>query len=457
VRKTAFWLVLFPVLALSACASSGTGTETGYRKGVVERGSIDEVVSATGLILPQERVELRFDGLGIVEEVFVDVGDHVVAGQPLARLDTTLAESAVRQAELSLEIQQLRLEQLNAVPTEGELAAARASVNSAVANYQSVVAPPDSEQVRIAELQFERAFNQFEQASIDLRNTAPFLQGGALIPLQESVKQSLIQVEIARLRLEQLGAGPDAFSAAAAAASIAEAQARLDALFAPANNLNVAQMQTQIDQAQLSLQQAIERLDAATLYAPFTGVISAVNISTGQVSPTNLPAVVVIDNSYLHVSVNIDELDIGRVSPGQPARVTLDALPGTVIDGQVTALSPSATNTNGVITYEARIDLAEQPEDLLPGMTATAQVIVQSLTDTLVVPNWAVRFDRESGQAYVGVLQDDETIVDLPVALGVRGENRSQVIAGLEEGQVVAVALTREQLDIFGAGEEGEG
>jgi len=116
----------------------------------------------------------------------------------------------------------------------------------------------------------------------------------------------------------------------------------------------------------------------------------------------------------------------------------------------VTSVAPSATTTGGAVTYRVRIDLAQTDLPLRAGMTATANIIVQRLEGVLLVPNWAIRIDRTTGQAYVSILTEDGNLQDVPVVLGLRGEVASQVVAGVEEGQVVAVSLAGQNLSLFG-------
>jgi HlyD family secretion protein len=154
----------------------------------------------------------------------------------------------------------------------------------------------------------------------------------------------------------------------------------------------------------------------------------------------------------LHVEVDVDELDVGKLAAGQSALITLDALPSQAIPGQLTSIAPSANTNAGVVTYTARIDIAVADLPVRSGMTATADIIVQRLENVLLVPNWAVRFDRTTGQAYVNVLVDEKILKEVPVVLGMRGGTNSQVIAGLAEGQVVAVDLTEQTRDLFDGG-----
>ncbi len=440
---------------LTACRIFQPEPEVRLRRGTVRLGSIDAVVSATGAILPEEQASLSFEQPGIVQEVFVAVGDAVAVGEPLARINAHQLELGVRQAELALRAQQLAYERLFVTPSPAQVAAAQAAVDSAKAAYAQTAQPVDPETLRIAEFEYQRAYNSYEQAKMNYDAVAWLLPEERLVSYREALNQATVNVEVARLRLEQLRAGPDEASLQAAQASIDQAQAELNRLFEGPSDLEVARAQVQIDQAQLALNQAVERFRMATLVAPFAGVVAEVNIQPGAVTPVNRPAVVLVDASRLHVEVNVDELDVARLVVGQPVRVTLDALPGAVVEGQVTQIALSATNDRGVVTYAVRIDLAPTDLPLLIGMTATVEIIVQRLDNVLLAPNWAIRIDRKTNQTFLSILApDSQTVQEVPVLLGLRGEAESQVVAGVSEGQIVAVNLEPEQLDLFGGGGE---
>lgn len=446
--------LLVALVLLSACATLRPQPQQELRRGEVQRGTITALVSATGTLLPEEQVNLVFDQPGIVAAVYVEAGDVVQAGQLLAQLDARRLEVAVRQAELALEAQQLAYDRLFLAPSSAEVGAASASIQAAQANLAQVTQGPDAETVRAAELEYERAYNAYVQADMQVRAVQWYLPEEQLVPFREQANQALIQVEVARLRLEQLRAGPDQYAVAAAQAGVNQAQADLGAVLEGPSDVEVARAQVQIDQAQLSLDRALSLLATTALYAPMTGVVAEVAITPGAIAPANRPAITLLDASRLHVQIGIDELDIGRVTVGQPARVTLEALPDALVEGQVASIAAAATSTAGVVAYDARIDLAQTDLPLRIGMTATVEIIVQQLDDVLLVPNWAIRLDRSTRQAYVSVLgPDGVTLQEFPVTLGLRGDAVSQVVAGVTEGQVVAVSVSSESLDLFGGGQ----
>lgn len=438
---------------LSACGGGGQDQDQALRKGSVELGSIDEVVSATGTVLPQERVDLSFEQTGVVEQVLVEVGSQVHAGERLASLDTRSADIAVRRAEIGLQVQQLAYVRLFEPATEAQIAAAQAALYSASAAYEKQAQGADPEQVRIAQLQYEQAYTAYLQADIDLRGYQAWAPPGIVDQYRARFGAAISNLEIARLKLEQARAGPDQHALAAAGAAVAQAKAQLDRLREGPSELEAARAQAQLNQAQVALERARRQRDEATLVAPFTGVIAAVNVRAGMLPPSNAPSIVIIDAAYLHVEVAVDELDVGKLVPGQSALITLDALPSQSIPGQLTSIAPTATRDAAVVTYTARIDIAVGDLPVRSGMTATADIVVQRLENVLLVPNWAVRFDRATGQAYASVLVDENTLQEVPVLLGMRGADESQVIAGLAEGEVVAVNLTERISDLFGEGE----
>src|SRR5574341_727796 len=430
------------IVFLAGCTSAAPAEENTLRRGVVERGSIDEVVSSTGAVFPQERVSLSFEAPGIVEQVFVEIGDSVTAGQPLASLDAASLEVAVRQAELGVRAQELARERLSEPASAADLAAAQAEVDSARASYAQLTNGAEPEDVRIAQLQYEQAYQVYLQADIDLRAVQWYAPPPIVDQYRAQFATAQSNLEIARLRLEQVRADPNQHALAAAWAAVVEAQARRDRLQTGPSPLEIARAEAQIQQARVALERAQRQRDTATLLAPFTGTVAEVNLRPGMVAPVSTPAIILIDASHLHVEVDIDELDVARVIPGQPALITLDALPATTIEGQVTGVAPAASVTVGAVTYSARIDFDPADLPVLPGMTATVDIVVQRLENVLLVPNWAIRFDRATGQAYVSVLYETDQLRDTPVMLGLRGTTHSQVIAGLEEGQIVAVSLS---------------
>ena len=166
------------------------------------------------------------------------------------------------------------------------------------------------------------------------------------------------------------------------------------------------------------------------------------------------PAMTILNEDAYHITVQVDEIDIDRVEVGQPAAITLDALPDAPLTGTVSEIAPTSTSTTGVVTYLVTINIADDAANLRPGMSASAAITVDEIDAVLVVPNWAVRLNRETGEAFVLVRRADGTVEEVVVETGLRNESASEVLSGLNEGDVVVLTNEREGLNFFGGGEE---
>lgn len=445
------------------------------RSAVVERGTMLVAVSASGSIEPQARVGLTFQVPGRVAEVLVEVGDEVVEGAPLARLDPTDAQLSVQQAQAALAMAEAQLAQVEAGAGTLELAAAEAAVDmaragvqsaegavsSARANLSRVLSGSLEEEIAVAQRRVEQAKNALWSAQSQRDAICGVMYGTPdCNSAQAVVQQREEDVRIAELQLQQLQRGARTEDVAAAQAQVEQAlgqlasaqaqvrqaEAELTRVKEGPSDEDLAIASAKVDQAQASLEQAKVALAEAELYAPFDGVVAAVNVTAGAMAPTGLPAITLLDTSAFHIDVSVDEMDVGRLAEGQEAVVTLDALPDVEIAGAVKRIAPAATFEGGVVYYQVTIELASTDAPVRADMTANATIVVEELTDVLKIPTWVVRIDDDTGQAYVH-RKVGETIERVSVTLGVRYAGVAQVLDGLSEGDVVVWVETS---DVFG-------
>jgi len=462
------------------------------RSAVVERGTVRVDVSASGSLEPQARVGLAFEMPGRVAEVLVEVGDTVEAGDVLARLDSEQLALQVQQAEAALALAEAQLAQLQAgarpeevAVAEANLRAMQAQVSAAVARREQLEAGASDAQVAAVEADLASAITQ-QKAAEDMHDRTMTcvtinMYGQemdicpALGPFEEQARYGLNAADkalaAARARLDETLAGANADQVRAvqanvwaAAAQRDAAQAQLDLLMAGASEDQIAATAALVTQAQAALDMAELTLRRATLYAPFDGVVAAVNVTEGQMTSGGLPAITLVDNSRFHVEVEVDEIDVAQLSEGQPVEVTLDALPDVVLSGTVECIAPAAAGlasmdtgglasigtglaAPGAASYDMTIALDETDAPVRAGMSASVIVMVREVTDVLLIPTWVVRIDRHSGQTYVQ-RQVGEQTERVDVELGVRGNGVVQVLSGLEEGDVV-VLIQEKMLEVI--------
>ncbi len=410
----------------------------------IRRGTLRITLSAAGKIRPRAQAVLNFATPGTVAEIFVQEGETVRKGQPLARLDASDLELAVRQAEIAYLTQQVVYSQTVQGPKPEELAAARAAVHSAQAALQALEKGPDPLDLEMARLNHEIAKNALWQAQLARDKTAgsPLSAPVDLDLANARVGQAELQAEVARLQYEKLRAGARPEQLEAARAQLAQAQANLARLQPDA--LTVERMRLQLEQARLQLEQAQRRLEQATLTAPFDGTVVALNIEVGQVVGAGVPggAIVLADLSDLHLDLTVDEVDVVRLKEGMPVEITLDAMPGRTFRGHIESIAPAAVESGGAATYRVRVILDERDPTLRVGMSATVEIEVERRANVLLVPNAAVRRDRETGRAFVNRVVGDR-VEEVEIRLGAQGETESEVVEGLREGDVVVLGEIR--------------
>jgi HlyD family secretion protein len=410
------------------------------------RGTIVSLVNATGSILPEGQVALTFKGAGRVAEVLVREGQHVEAGDLLARLDTEELDLSAQQAEISLGIAQARLAQAQRGVAAYEIAAAQAALDSAQAAYKRLLEGPSEAQITVARANLSQAEASLEQAqaAYDRVRDRPEV---AMLPQALQLEQATIAYEVAQANYTLAVEGPSAAELAAAKAQIAQAEANLSRLQTGPAMEEILIAQKQVEQASVSLEQVELSRKNAELRAPLAGTVTAVNVQAGELAGGGLPAVVLTDLSQYHTDLTVDEIDIARIQVGQPVTVTLDALPDVHLAGQVDEIAPAAQVDSGLVSYGVRVGLAPTDAPLRAGMTANVDIVVDRLDGVLLVPNRFIRIDRETGRTYVDLLVDPLTgqTQAVEIEIGARNEVESEVLAGLEEGEVVAITIESSQ------------
>jgi HlyD family secretion protein len=454
-KRTMLYVILgvitvVAMVGMSACQTQPDGQSEEARSAVVERGAMLVSVSVSGSIEPLAQVNLAFEVPGEVVEVLVEVGDSVSAGDALARLDTKQLELQVQQAETALAMAEAQLVQLQAdarpediAAAEANLRAVEAQVSAAIANRDQLVTGIGDAQIAAAEAQVAAMELQYKVALIAHDQTINKTEDEER---RERVRYDLYTaekaLEAAQAQLDELRAGADANAVRAAQENVAAAeaqrdaaQARLDLVRAGASQDQLTDVEAQVAQARVALALVELSLEKAILHAPFDGIVAAVNVEPGEMVSSALPAVTMLDASGFRMAVSVDEIDVGKLVVGQPAQVTLDALPDMVIAGVVERVAPAATIVGGVVYYDVVIELDSTNVPIRAGMTANATIVVEELADALILPNWVVRVD-EAGQTYVNQRSGDE-IVRTDVELGVRHEGFAQILSGLSEGDEV--------------------
>lgn len=429
-----------------------TGTETVVVPAEmmpVSTGTVTQMLNAAGSLLPAEESVLTFSTSALVSEVLVSVGDVVRAGDVLARLDTTDAAARVRDAELALAEAQAARNTLAAPAADLDIRIAENNVAAAQAAMSAAASSgPSDAEIEIARLEVEQAKNQLWQTQInrDVRLAPnPEFRGNNAYAQELStnagVQNAETSVQIAQAQYENTASeGPDASSLASANAQYQNALAQLNTLLNGPTESALRKADIDVESAQLSLNEARRNLEQTVLVAPFDGLVAEVSLTVGTL-PDGDSAVTLIDLSRYTIDLSIDESDVNSLALGQTVNLDIQALDDTPVTGKITRINIAPTVSGQLVTYTTQVTLDPLEAALRPGMSATAEIVLQQVENVITVPNRFIQTDA-AGQAAVTVQVAPGSYVPVPVTLGLRGDSESQIVSGVEVGQIIVILPT---------------
>ncbi|MHC5797173.1 efflux RND transporter periplasmic adaptor subunit [Lacisediminihabitans sp. FW035] len=285
-------------------------------------------------------------------------------------------------------------------------------------------------------------------------------------PLQQTVNDDVTLYSQARSQYANAGAELAATESAPVTPNTSSAQT-ISSINSAKQQVATALDQMTTDSQNLARDEA--NLADATLTAPIAGLVIALPESVGQTAGSGSSAssgssgsaasasgsaattsttstssgsafATIADVSAMTVSASIAEADIASVTVGQKAVVTFPAVPGETANATVTAIAPTATTSNSVVTYATTITLASIPTGLRLGQTAAVAITTKSsAADALYVP--AAAITTANGVSTVKVVGANGKVTPVTVTLGIVGNAGTQILTGLKAGQTVSLGV----------------
>lgn len=191
-----------------------------------------------------------------------------------------------------------------------------------------------------------------------------------------------------------------------------------------------------IEEAKLTMELALDELEAKTITAPFSGKIVEIFVEEGDYVEQTDNMIYLIDNNSYEVDVSVSEVDCLEVEVGQQVEVQFDALEDKIFLGKVTEVANYAEGDSGVVTVPVTIFMEEISEYFKPGISADAEIIVDTVKDTLLVPLTALQKTKQ-GNTVLKI--EDGKAVPIFVKLGISGEYYQEITDGLQEGDRIVV------------------
>ncbi len=394
------------------------------QSGKVVKENLSSVVSASGEIKPTTYVNIGANAFGKIVKLHVKEGDHVKKGQLLAQLENVQSNADVNATRASVQAAET-----DAIAAEAALKTSLADLNRAKSDAAH------------AKLDYDRAQGLFN---------------AALIAKQD--------YDMKKAAWEQADAG-----LAQAQARVAQAKAQKDSA------------DKHIAQNEANLTRVSDVLQKTSYEAPFDGVITNLPVREGEtvvMGIQNSPGstlMTLADMSVITSEVKVDETDIINVHLGQPAEVTIDAVPHKIFHGTVSEIGDNAiVRSTGVATsqststseeakdFKVVVTLTDAPPDLRPGLSSTAKITTATRSNVLSIPIQALTVrtqadlvPKDSGnrvQAATSAPTDaskqkeeiqgvfvirNKRAEFVPVETGISGTTDIEVTKGLQEGDAV--------------------
>jgi macrolide-specific efflux system membrane fusion protein len=214
-----------------------------------------------------------------------------------------------------------------------------------------------------------------------------------------------------------------------------EAARRALALARTGNDERRIQARADADRARAQLESALVDRSFTVIRTPISGVVASVSTQEGETVAAGLNAptfLTVVDLERLQVHAFVDEVDIGKIEPGQSATFSVDAFPGRDFTGHVSAIFPTATIQDNVVKYVVAVDEDDESVGVLrPEMTTNVRIQLAS-RDVLAVPTRAIR--QDAGQSVVYVLTEGRS-ERRAIRVGWRDGPWAEVVEGLSAGE----------------------
>lgn len=391
--------------------------------GKSQREDLTSIVSGSGEVKPKTYVNIGANAFGKITHLYVKEGDRVKKGQMLAQLENVQAGADMSATQASLDA------------ARTDAAAQEAALNTSVADLN-------------------RAESDAERAQLDWTRTQGLYKDALIAKSEYDSQKATYQT---------------------AQAGLAQAQARVAQAKAQKESAD-----RHIAQANANLTHAADVLQKTTYAAPFDGTITNLPVREGEtvvIGIQNAPGstlMTLADMSVITAEVKVDETDIVNVRMGQPAEVTIDAIPKKIFKAVVTEIGDNAmvrstgvsTSQSGSASQEAKdfkvvVTLEEPPQDLRPGLSATAKITTATRSKALTIPiqaltvrkpeDLAPKSTKDSVQAAtvqktesngageqqgVFVIRNHKAEF-VPVETGISGTTDIEVLKGLSEGDEI--------------------
>jgi HlyD family secretion protein len=340
-------------------------------------------------------VEMSFKIPGRVEKRFVDEGEKIQIGKPVAELEVADLEQDVAMRRAELNAARAQLDELKEGSRRQDIEAAEAAMRKAKSTLEDLEAGPRAQEIAVAEAAVNASVAERDRAISDYDRAKALMPSKAISKEQYDLAKSTFGVAEAHLRdsqekLKLLQAGYRENQIEAARAAYEQAKWQYDMIKEGPRRQDIEQSEARMHQAEAALKLAETRLGYAKIVSPMTGMVLSKNIEPGEYVAAGTPVVTIGDLVNVWVRAYIPEELNGRVKFGQKVRVTTDN--GKQYDGYVSFISNEAEFTpknvqtekeRVKLVYRIKINITNPKMDLNPGMPVDGIIETDTVSEKI--------------------------------------------------------------------------
>lgn len=205
----------------------------------------------------------------------------------------------------------------------------------------------------------------------------------------------------------------------------------------------IQEKQDKIQEAEIELRQSYSKFNELEIKSPMDGIVAGLYRQVDETVGPGEWIGHIYNTENMRMWVQVDDVDVLYVKQGSPVKVTVEAVPGEVFEGEVTHVSTMGEDVKGIPRFGVNIEVKGGPQ-LRPGMQGQAFIDAGSAENVLLIPIEAIF--EEDGKSMVEVLNPDDTIKVVPLTLGLMNDRYAEVKSGLEEGELIVTGSTADLL-----------
>lgn len=453
-KKKVWIIAIVIILALagggywyySSTQAKAAAKKSQYQTVKVAPTTLTATVGSNGNVRARQSAVVTWQIGGKVGPIKTEIGDKVKAGEELAALDADELNQSILEAQNNLISAKIALDDLyknadvNKAQAISDLVAAQDEVDDATRNRniysRTTVGSRDaidsyySTYILAKERQAtaQEIFNAVSGKAVDDPDRAAALQ---------SLSSANDAVTSAWINYNYYQSPPSAKEIETADARLALAKSKLEAAKVAVDDLKDGPSANDILLAQGKIDAIEKNLSQAKLTAPFSGTITDIISTQGDLVAAGAEAFRIDDLSVLLVDLQISEVDIDRIQVGQDVNITFDAISDQTYHGVVDKVGMVGEISNGTTNFVVTVKMTDADSHVKTGMTAAADIVVTKLENVFTVPNQSVQIINEKQTVYVQ--QSDGTLKSVEIKLGSASDADSEVTEGLKEGDEVVI------------------